>query len=178
MVFVVGDRVGGVTVVEVAVCVVAEELGPVPIADSRCVCSDGCEVLNPEQVRSCRNAELTISAYRDLRREARQWLLLDATYVVGTLVEPEPIPDEVAEAWRRFLVTQVEQLPAAFGFLADDTSGAGNRTPLEAGRATSRRTPCRCPAPNSGAIRGLRSRPRVCWSGWVVSRRFERVGRS
>ncbi|RZT11690.1 hypothetical protein EV649_7340 [Kribbella sp. VKM Ac-2569] len=79
---------------------------------------------------------LTISAYRPRPKEARQWLRLDATYVVGKLGETAPIPDEVPETWRQFLVTQAERSPAVFGFLADDTSGAGNRTPLETSRGT------------------------------------------
>jgi hypothetical protein len=79
---------------------------------------------------------LTISAYRQRPPEARQWLRVDATYTVGTLGESDPIPDEVSESWREFLLTQVERWPAVFGFLADDTSGAGTRTPLEASRAT------------------------------------------
>jgi hypothetical protein len=79
---------------------------------------------------------LTISAYRPRPKEARQWLRLDATYVVGSLGETAPIPDEVAEVWREFLVAQAERFPAVFGFLADDTFGAGTRTPLEASRAT------------------------------------------
>lgn len=79
---------------------------------------------------------LTISAYRPRPPEARQWLRLDATYVVGTLGETAPIPDEVPEAWRQFLLTQAERWPAVFGFLADDTIPAGTRTPLEDARAT------------------------------------------
>lgn len=79
---------------------------------------------------------LTISAYRPRPPEARQWLRLDVTYVVGTLGEAAPIPDEVPEAWRQFLLTQAECWPAVFGFLADDTIPAGTRTPLEARRTT------------------------------------------
>jgi hypothetical protein len=79
---------------------------------------------------------LTISAYRPRPKEARQWLRLDATYVVGRLGETPPIPDAVPEAWREFLLTQAEQWPAVFGFLADDAISAGTRTPLEAARAT------------------------------------------
>lgn len=79
---------------------------------------------------------LTISAYRQRPPEARQWLRLDATYVVGRLGETAPIPDEVPEAWREFLLTQAERWPAVFGFLADDAISAGTRTPLEDARAT------------------------------------------
>jgi hypothetical protein len=79
---------------------------------------------------------LTVSAYRPRPKKARQWLRLDATYVVGRLAETPPIPDEVPEAWREFLLTQAERWPAVFGFLADDTIDAGTRTPLEARRTT------------------------------------------
>ncbi|MEI8411509.1 MULTISPECIES: hypothetical protein [unclassified Kribbella] len=79
---------------------------------------------------------LTISAYRQRPPEARQWLRLDATYAVGTLGETAPIPDEVPEAWREFLLAQAERWPAVFGFLADDAIDAGTRTPLEAMRAS------------------------------------------
>jgi hypothetical protein len=80
---------------------------------------------------------LTISAYRLRPPEGRQWLRLDATYVVGRLGETPPIPDEVPEAWREFLLAQAERLPPpVFGFLADDAIEAGTRTPLEARRTT------------------------------------------
>jgi hypothetical protein len=79
---------------------------------------------------------LTISAYRPRPPEARQWLRLDVTYVVGALGTTPPIPDELPERWREFLFTQAERWPPVFGFLADDVIGAGTRTPLEAMLAT------------------------------------------
>jgi hypothetical protein len=79
---------------------------------------------------------LTISAYRPRPPEARQWLRLDATYIVGSLGETAPIPDEVPEGWREFLLSQAGLSPAVFGFLADDVISAGTRTPLEDARAT------------------------------------------
>lgn len=77
---------------------------------------------------------LTVSAYRPRPRDARQWLKLDATYVVGRLGETSPIPDEVVDRWRDFIVSQAMQSPLpVFGFVADDAFGAGaTRTPLEA----------------------------------------------
>ncbi|MEV6272931.1 hypothetical protein AB0L64_37580 [Kribbella sp. NPDC051936] len=76
---------------------------------------------------------LSVSAYRPRRREARQWLRLDASYVVGSLDETSPIPDEVAGRWRDFIVSQALQSPLpVFGFVADDAFDAGaTRTPLE-----------------------------------------------
>jgi hypothetical protein len=74
---------------------------------------------------------LTIRAYRQRPPDARQWLRLDASYVVGRLGETPPIPDEVPEVWRKFLVARAEQWPPVFGFLADDVISAGLRTPLE-----------------------------------------------
>jgi hypothetical protein len=77
---------------------------------------------------------LTVSAYRPRPREARHWLKLDASYVVGSLGETSPIPDEVPDRWRDFIVSLAEQSPLpVFGFIADDAFGAGaTRTPLEA----------------------------------------------
>lgn len=79
---------------------------------------------------------LTISAYRPRSPEARQWLRLDATYSVGRLGETDPIPDDVPEAWREFVVERAERWPPVFGFVADDAIDAGTRTPLEARLAT------------------------------------------
>jgi hypothetical protein len=79
---------------------------------------------------------LTISAYRQRPPDARQWLRLDASYVVGRLGETPPIPDEVPEVWRNFVAARAEQWPPVFGFLADDVFPAGTRTPLEAMRQT------------------------------------------
>ncbi len=77
---------------------------------------------------------LTVSAYRPRPREARQWLQLDASYVVGSLGATAPVPDEALDRWREFVVSQAEQSPQpVFGFVADDAFDAGTtRTPLEA----------------------------------------------
>jgi hypothetical protein len=77
---------------------------------------------------------LTVSAYRPRLREARQWLRLDASYVVGSLGGTSPIPDEVHDRWREFVVSQAKQSPPPVdGFVADDAFDAGTtRTPLEA----------------------------------------------
>ncbi|MFF1820715.1 hypothetical protein ACFVWG_25640 [Kribbella sp. NPDC058245] len=73
---------------------------------------------------------LTLSAYR--LRTAPQWLSLSARYVVGDRRTP-PIPDETAEVWSAFLRAEAEKWPPVFGYLADDSFGAGaTRTPLEA----------------------------------------------
>ncbi|GAB3938497.1 hypothetical protein GCM10029976_053070 [Kribbella albertanoniae] len=73
---------------------------------------------------------LTLSAYR--LRTAPQWLNLSARYVVGDRRTP-PIPDETAEVWSAFLRAEAEKWPPVFGYLADDSFGAGStRTPLEA----------------------------------------------
>lgn len=73
---------------------------------------------------------LTISAYR--LPTAPQWLNVSARYVVGDRRTP-PIPDEAAEVWSAFTRSEAEKWPPLFGYLADDSIGAGGtRTPLEA----------------------------------------------
>ena len=52
-----------------------------------------------------------MSAYRPRPREARQWLQLDASYVVGSLGATAPVPDEALDRWREFVVSQAEQSP-------------------------------------------------------------------
>jgi hypothetical protein len=73
---------------------------------------------------------LTISAYR--LQTAPQWLNVSARYVVGDR-RTLPIPDESVEVWSAFTRSEAEKWPPLFGYLADDSIGAGGtRTPLEA----------------------------------------------
>jgi hypothetical protein len=73
---------------------------------------------------------LTISAYR--LQTAPQWLNVSARYVVGDRRTP-PIPDETVDAWAAFARSEAEKWPPVFGYLADDSIGAGGtRTTLEA----------------------------------------------
>lgn len=73
---------------------------------------------------------LTVSAHR--LQVAPRWLNLSATYVVGDR-RTSPIPEDVVQAWGAFVRAEVKKAPPVFGYLADDSFGAGaTRTPLEA----------------------------------------------